>query len=261
MSLDYVIHALPYHHQSAGIRALYELGKQLDQRGATVATWNHSSRFLHEMQELPPTELLSSNQFTVAEVKDAIHIVPEFFTEPPAERSVRWLLSSSYQEVEGFLQFEWFGLEYPRLCLDLIEKEFFYPKTEPGDGLLIWGGKYPLAPSDEELGLWPKQITHQWPATRKELGDVLRGAEGLISYDPISMMNLEATICGTPVLMARGEMPPQTLFGLFGVITDANDFFEGNEQAKLAADNYDEVRDEIRNDVDEFELTCRLKWS
>lgn len=261
MTLDYVIHApVPYRHRSAGFRALYKLGDKLQRRGKTVAIQSLPMEFLKEFSDPRPVDIPKVGLFTPSAIKNAIHVVPEGVNLRPAIKSVRWLLSNQYQKSDGFLQFDWFGIDYPRLCVDVIEPDLFYRGDGERSGLAIYSGKY----GDLQIKPMPGDvmITHEFPSTRKELADILRSVEGVISYDPHSMLNTEATICGTPVLMARGEMPiSNTLFGAKGIIAEANDFYEAAIEAQEVAADYDALRKEIAHDVDDFITTCELKWS
>lgn len=249
-------------HRSAGIRALYLLGHALEDRGNDVGLEIYDLEFADRFgDEEPGTPLAVMGWHN----PDAIHIVSEGIANPPAEKSVRWLLGPPiHHNSDEFYQVDWFGVHGPRLCIDVIEREFFYQKSEPGDGLLTYGGKYGrLGNSELEMDndIWPKEITHEWPATREELGNVLRAAGGLISYDPNSMLNLEATICGTPVLMVRG-MPPSSFFPTLGIMQSPDDesFERATEEAKRAADAYEEVRGLIEKDVDRFIDLCAERW-
>lgn len=261
--LDFVVHApVPYRHRSAGFRALYILANELSERGHRVGIKPLPMPFLSEYSDPDPFGIASSDQrFWPGEYADSIHVVPEGFDGSPARKTARWMLSPIGETSADELTMDWLGLVGPRLVVDVIEGDLFYPKKTPGRGLLYYGGK---GANLEELGinLGPDDgvITAGFPATRAELADLLRSAAGLVSFDNFSSINLEATICGTVVLMGQGEMPLDSMFGRWGVIATPHDYERGAAEVEKAAEHYEWVRSEIALDVDLFIEACREKW-
>jgi hypothetical protein len=96
------------------------------------------------------------------------------------------------------LDYEW------RKCLDLIED--FFVKTSKT--LALYSGKGRLKKLPHQLLSFCKDfnitiISRHCPATRKELLDTILSCDGLISFDELSQLNLEAASLRTPVLIAN----------------------------------------------------------
>jgi hypothetical protein len=219
----YIVHApFPYTGRSGGIRALYKLADELQQREYPVAVASLGAS--PWQADECPYEVEPAHTWSASKRDEAIHVYPEYLhVADPAPKSVLWMLGPKRYEWNG-LEFGWldsFGA--PRLVVDIIEREFFYPKTEPGEGVLFWVGKGRSGP----VPVGAREITYDWPANRKELGDILRAAALLISFDSFTALTLEAALCGTPVGLPNGPLA----------------------ESVLTADGY---RDEIAHDVDRF---------
>ena len=96
------------------------------------------------------------------------------------------------------LDYEW------RKCLDLIEDHF----AKTSKTLALYSGKGRLKKLPHQLLSFCKDfnitiISRHYPATRKELLDTIFSCDGLISFDELSQLNLEAASLGTPVLIAN----------------------------------------------------------
>lgn len=242
--MDYVIWAPSFLHNSAGIRALYKLGDVLNAKG-------------YETKVCPPKD---------AAMSDAIHIFPESINGRPrvsARGVVRWLLNKQMYPIDPADQvFVWTkGLDEskPRLALDMIEPEYFYPDEGKRSGTLIYTGKGNVRDNQVD-GTF---LTRYWPGTREELGEVLRGAELVVSYDPFSMLNVEATLCGTPVVILQSQVAfgvenwsradqEATDFGAYGLAYGWDELDRAKEELPLAQDAYANYRDKIFYDVDNF---------
>jgi hypothetical protein len=83
------------------------------------------------------------------------------------------------------------------------------------------------------------------------MGDLLRSADLLICTDPFSMLNHEAAICGTPVLLTQAA-PPHKQSKLFGSVGISLNEEEARSTVKKAAAHYEKVREKIAGDVDKF---------
>lgn len=231
--MNYIVHTPDYSGLSGGIRALHKLADELQTRNQNVA--------IESLGQPPwrlskcPYDLQLSSEWSEAQRADAIHIYPDYCGIDPvhASRSVQWLLGPR-RFATSDPEFVWSpenDSSLPRLMVDIIEPEFFYPKTKPGNFIVWWQGNC----AAKGTGSFDKgiEITTEWPETRQQLGDVLRDAELLISFDSNSSLVLEAAVCGTPVEFIGCE-PANSLF----------------------TRPYDEVRTEIARDVDRFiELT------
>ena len=91
-----------------------------------------------------------------------------------------------------------------RKCLNLIEDHF----VKTSKTLALYSGKGRLKKLPHQLLSFCKDfnitiISRHCPATRKELLDAIVSCDGLISFDELSQLNLEAASLGTPVLIAN----------------------------------------------------------
>lgn len=249
--MSFIVHApYPYCHRSGGIRALYKLADELGSRGQRVSIASLGPAVWGEDES--PYSLDVATAWSDEERAEAIHVVPEIVSGllPGIGRVVRWLLGPRrYQPGRGDLEVTWLVERDPdigRLIVDLIEPDLFYPKTEPGEGVLCWEGKGHLT---QRHG---REITHASPASRAELGDLLRSAELLISADGNSSLNLEATICGTPVLLQDTEDTPTLLFGSSGLARDRSELDDAYRTVSEADEWYAGARLTMALSIDRF---------
>jgi len=185
----YVIWSPDYRRISGGIKVLYLLGKLLRQRGLQAEMKMTHGSFVENPWSVPECLEVPEN---------AIHVYPEIVEGNPSgsDRVVWWLLN--HADKPG-CKFVWNPKisNSPVLNVPYIEPDIFYPSHGQRSGVLVWVGK-------GVMGLVPdgaRVITSHWPSSRKELADVLRSAEYLISFDPYSAMVHEATLCGCPVVV------------------------------------------------------------
>jgi O-antigen biosynthesis protein len=191
-----------YRGNSAGIRACHRLVHELNEHEQTayyvLAAPVHVRAILNpEWNEIPlPTK----------GVEGAIVIYPEAVSGNPlgAERVVRWVLNTPgfiggdefYSDSE--LVFSWDKDYYaaPLLRVDIIE-EFFNADDAEKDTLCAYMGKGERR-GVAELGFTKgmTHITQEWPATRRELADLLRRTKTFYSYDDHTMLTHEASLCG-----------------------------------------------------------------
>jgi hypothetical protein len=109
------------------------------------------------------------------------------------------------------------------------------------------------------------EITRGNYTTRKEIAELLSSINYLISFDPFTAMNLEAVLCGTPVLV-QGHHPVMSRQQIidhgwtpFGVAWDMEELDEARAQVHLAWDHYRSMIPVFNRRVDEFvEKTTRL---
>ena len=185
----YVIWAPDYRNVSGGIRVLYLLGHLLRERGYQAQMKMTHGLFVGNPWGVPEC---------VSMPLDAVHVYPEIVEGNPSgsDRVVWWLLNRSEKEGVKFVWHPDIRCD-PVLNVPYIEKDLFFPGEGERSGVLAWVGK-------GRAGVVPdgaRVITHDWPATRRELADVLRSAEYLISFDAYTALVHEATICGCPVVV------------------------------------------------------------
>lgn len=194
-----VVWAPTYANCSAGIRACYRLVDDINALGCKAS--------VHQADGPEP------------DPSDSIFVYPDIYAGDPGRGAgvVRWLLGpEKYPPGPDDLVFAWPGADdgsRPRLCVPVIETDLFRPKTQPGSGAVGWQGKGSLRTST-----WlPQWIRHYDPPTREGLAQLLAGAALLVSMDARSLINTEATMCGTGVRLYdplpdhRGLFPTQGL--------------------------------------------------
>jgi O-antigen biosynthesis protein len=227
---------------SAGVRALYKLVDELVARGVQA--------------EAGPVGMGP---------RDWINVYPEIVAGNPsgAQMVVRWVLAPPRGPVEwgpDDLVMRWVGPTWPdgdRLLVDLIEPGLFYPKATPGVGTLVWVGKGNSGGTEWTGGV----ITLDHPADRLQLADWLRAADLVYSYDGFSMLNVEAAICGTPVLFDPSVTRyGETIFGELGWAYSPEELPEARREVRWAADHYQSVRETIAGDVDHLLELCGERW-
>lgn len=279
--IRFVVHAPgPYLHRSAGLRALYRLASELQQLGYEVLVaqaFNLGSWGALRFAQLG--DVASSGDpcpFDVELAEDrcmkgpyrldlhddpwrgAVHVYGDAVRvdAPIDARLVRWLLNMRrFPTYQPELEVTWSETyqRLPRLAIDLIEPDLFFPKRVPGEGVLHYIGKRRDYDVADALGT---EITSDWPPSRAELGEALRRAELLVSFDTNSQLNHEAVLCGTPVVIPSycGDRIWEPLFGEKGIAYG----WAGLDAARdaiasgAAAQEYRAAQREIADDVARF---------
>lgn len=262
---EYVFHAPFPFFRPSGYRLMHFFAWELLQRDVTAAisTVGVLQPGLHES---PFPEIECADKWHRDRLLDAVHIYPEIIGLNPsrARKVVRY-----FGHHEGYftkcsigieptdLIFAWIAGFHPRavpLRVDVIEKEHFYPKTEPGHGHVTWQGKGSFRfPTISPI------ITREWPESREDLGNLLRKSDYMMSFDSFSLVNLESAICGTPVVLMDHSQPflmPE-IFPSFGI---APTLIEARDRVHLAAPAYDVARAYMQGEIDRFISICEERW-
>ena len=177
----YSILSPPYDHASAGIRALYKLKDSLIKNGCYCRinqTWD----------------------------RDFIAVYPEIVWGNPlnAKHKVRWILNVPGKvggplSYEDELLFTWdksyYNLPDDHVLKAPLIEDFFNPYgvTKRSGGCFYIGRSIYYDPK-EVRGL--TEITHEWPPTRFELAELLRRSKYFVTYDPNTLLQEEARLCG-----------------------------------------------------------------
>jgi hypothetical protein len=125
-----------------------------------------------------------------------------------ARRVVRWLLNRPGYINGAVLEYgpddyvvAWSRIiddTKPILNLQIWNDGWFHPNDlPPKEGDLFWVGKGSRAARVPALEQRATEVTRQWPGTHPELAGLLRRSSVLYSYDTLSGINYEATLCGT----------------------------------------------------------------
>ena len=173
--LSYNIVAPQYSHMFGGIRALYQLEKEIKNRGypATINSLDSQS----------------------------IAIYPEIFKDNPlnADRRVRWLLNEANFEGEVCYAWESEMGDHPLLTVNIIEMKLWKKAKKRSKKVAYWVGKGIADPSVIPDGAIEINRTN-FPA-REYLAKFICQLDYLISFDVFSAINIEATVAGVPVLI------------------------------------------------------------
>lgn len=171
----YSILSPPYNHRFGGVRALYQLEKEIRYRGYETG-------------------------INIAD-PNAIAIYPEIISNNPfnCERRVRWLLNDANFENEVCYSWESQMGNYPLLTVNIVEMNLWKRAKKRGKKIAFWVGKGVAKPSLIPDGAI--HISRENFSSRPELAKFISELDYLISFDPFSAINVEATIAGTPVLI------------------------------------------------------------
>lgn len=239
----YVIWSPPWDHKIGGIRALYRLAAELADRGCTVTVSNG--------EHVDP---------------DAITVYPEIIQNNPlgASRIVRWLLNRAHVPDDG-LAFDWqdTGSGNPLLTVDLVNHDLLQRRVGPRSGVALVVRKGTLDPSLVPAGA--TEITRTWPARYEDTLDLLARSEHLISFDEFSLLNLEALMLGTPVLLyptgrwSRAEVEAQE-WTQHGVAWSPSELDAAREATKGAWPWYLEQCEQYQHRINTFVAATQARW-
>ena len=250
-----VVIAAPNFGTSAGVRMVYRLCSELNIRGHHAAILNLQPG---QKQQNPIDVPEALQVFSENEFRDAVLIRPETMRAPMhLGPTVEWLLNhpdrlpqsidvGKFEDIKPDFTFTYsriFSETLPRLYLNPVDFSIFYPKKFPGKGKALYLGK---ATIDESFQLpsWLNRdemilIERDWPKNSFALASLLRSVDVLYSCDPISSLNTEAALCGTPVVIIprvadfdEFEEAQRFDFGVFGFTTSNK-----REEIELARQN------------------------
>jgi hypothetical protein len=205
--VPFVIATPSYSEGSAGIVALHALCDRLNQLG-------YAARLCPIGEHFGTNPEWETPLLTLDDIEAGIVVYPEIVHGNPlrGRRVVRWLLNRpGYITGGGMgqhaddLLIAYSSAIAPGLFalpLPVVDPDVFFPKDVPGEGVVFWRGKGTARP--EALDHIPPhavEITRTWPERRTELAALLRRAAVLYSLDSMTALNLEATLCGTPVVL------------------------------------------------------------
>jgi hypothetical protein len=218
---------------SGGIRALHVLRDELRARGAEA--WMTYERYDPESIMVYP-EIVSSN--------------PE-----DSSRITRWLLNRADLPQDG-LTFAWEkGMgDWPLLTVDIIEP-FWEPYRGPRSGVGYWVGKGVLDAGQVPAGA--VEVTRSNYTTRHELHGFLKSLDYFISFDAFSAINIEAAICGTPVLVLGSGSWTKNHFEdhgwvKHGVAWGWGELQQARDEVGLAWNDYEKKRATFPATIDRF---------
>lgn len=244
-----------YDSKSNGIRIIYYITSRLRALG-----YNAYNVLQHEstLKEDLPFDY-SEYSISVKEQSDLIisdddivFYVDHLDNNNPlnAKRIVRFLgnipmnftgIPIEYGETDYLLAFNKIvGEHFPQCYLHLNDTDLFKPLDykEKENTVVIYYGKVNISNiKDKKTKEYMDElksdfdnvveITRYYPSSRKELADLLRSAKLLVSFDSMTLLNLESTLCNTPVLLMDKTFYNEDVdfnIPLHGFIFNYNDF-------------------------------------
>lgn len=206
----YLIWIMDYRNSSAGIRVMHRLCHELRQRGQEA--------YVYPGKPNPDWDEKTALDVASLITRGAIAVYPEIVPGNPfgAERVVRYILNTpgllggdkTYDPAELLFCYDrrlrqFVPSDDRVLHLPVIEQDLFNSRgTWPRQGVVYYQGKgrsYALPPG-------MTTITWRWPTTRREVADLLRGAEWFVTSDAATALINEARLSGCPtVILSDGS--------------------------------------------------------
>lgn len=267
MSNGFVIWAPPYVENSAGIRALYELGSDLRKRGFAAFMCGGST-------EVRNTNVLVISNESARDLcrSGYVAIYPEVVSGNPfgASTVVRWVLNRpglcggdlTYDPSEIVFTYSEVYRPYisnsvaGRLYRPMIDQKIFWaPRSAASrrDLICFYVGKSQwkegVVDRDESL-----ELTRSWP-DRSQLGKILRKSRALYCFDNSSMLIYEALLCGCPVAVVpdgtqRWEDYLTLELGVEGISWGTDSFVPGEFDAASLRGRIERAHFEYRYQLD-----------
>jgi hypothetical protein len=251
MNSPYVIYAVPYAHNSAGIRAYHRLCHELNEAGERCYTINAGNPEWNE-------PLLSSvGGWNVLSGENPIAIYDTIVIKNPlqANRIARWVLlhpgglgEPPYVPYDFEETFSWshdfYDVPDDRILkVDVLDRGLFFcdgneVRTHDtvyyGKGRKETCGDTAVASPVDTSGMIT--MVSGWPPTREGVASLLRETATLYTYDSITMVADEALLCGCKVvLLPENKEIPHTVMedSDYGGMLDS--FIEKTQNGKISA--------------------------
>jgi len=236
MSHSYQIWIDGYYHMSGGIRALHVLKQELLKRGFNTIM-----------------------KYEANGPGDYIGVYPEIVSTNPHGYSkiARWLLNTAVLPNDGPI-FAWQpGMgDYPTLTVNIFEPELWHPYNGARSEVAYWVGKGSLDGSVLPPGAI--EISRNNFGSRQQLAERIKTLDYLISFDPFTAVNIEAVLCGTPVLV-YGQHPILTKediiqhnFSPYGMAWSIEELDKARSEVHLAYDHYQSMLPIFDQSIDNF---------
>lgn len=232
----FVILAPHYNPASNGIMLIYNLGALLRELGYNAYFYPLNMRDFLLHLHLYPSDILENFIRTAGELPiDAAAILPDttppdILADIPCKHRIwylmnkPWLLTglpTSYRPVDAVVSYS--GLVSKTHFNVFFNRKFtdFDPDSQEHqtailnkrDLILIYSGKSRAMKIDTSIAALIRStraevvcIHRHFPSDRNQLYRLLRSARLLISFDPLTNLNYEATLCGTPCYIPDNYM-------------------------------------------------------
>lgn len=290
-NICFYVYAPLYRKNSNGVRMLYTLSEMIRQCGYDSKVICYEDERA-DYDVLTPTQykhhtLKLTSEFSCYQLGEQdIVIYSDTISDNPlnAKNVVRYLLNRptyitgkgiDYGDRDYPVSYS-LGIDpnLPQLFILNDDREYFYPRdfTEKESIVCIYYGKIidkeihdPAITALIKTFDRTVTITREFPATKIELGDLLRRARLLISLDPISNITYEATLCGTPALIVNDvfDFSSQKFnITLHGIFSNASGYdkaikninFSFSQYQVVLEDNGKNVRLFVDEVIEHFEL-------
>jgi hypothetical protein len=257
----FLIYAPPYTKTSNGTRILYSLSQLINENTRykcriVCAQPPDSSQSVD-----PRFDVVGKDEVALSE--SDIVLYPEIITDNPmaARRVVRYLLNRPYYlKNEGIVYGDSdYLLSYSNQISTLAERLFILDdsyaafedlRVEKEDKIAVYFGKIDPDNLDKmydqvrAIALQYKKaecITRFYPEDKEDLRRKIASSRLLLSFDPISNLNYEATLWGTPTLMLNdklGFLDGSFNMPLYGEFTDYSLLDEAQREVEKALPYY-----------------------
>ncbi len=232
---EYLIASPPYVHYCGGINVLHKLCHMLNEKGETAYITGSMN---------PNYNTISVNTLSQEHLRDLQHngiiVLPDIVPFNPVRFTnvVRWWLGNVQEPRPNQLTFRFSDVNQAgyttehKLSVDIIEDFFCEPKEDNRKGACVYSGKgdgmthRPIPETGSFNSPNPEcfKILVGKPPTRMELADLLKSKEVFYCFDSMTIMPVEARLCGTPVIMVEhigNVVPPdfykKSEYGMKGV--------------------------------------------
>lgn len=266
--LGYVIYVPPYTSRSNGIKVLYHLYDLIIELGRNARLVMIDAPLdVHSETPLKYQQAYSTQRPTDSEIV----IYPETIPDNPlhAKNVVRYLLNKplylmgkpiNYCPTDYLLSYsEYIDQHLNQLFILHPELKKYTPNTQSQKNILVYIGKTRIKPQIS------KNIYHYFlknnysiivisrgnPKTSHEYLAKLKAACGLITFDALSSVTLEALMCGIPVYMMDDLYSSEEIkigISMNGLVYNDQDFIDAVNSGKTAG-VYEEVCLEIDKNI------------
>lgn len=277
--LTFLIYGFPYTTISSGVRVLHKLGEELTKLGENVIIYSPYPKPGSIAKYI--TNLNKARGFV--QRYNPIIIYPEFPDIPlrgkrivryilcyprfndPTRRSVQWLSN----ELEVCHTHLFVAQPTPQLFIPTIELNIFNNDNNNESRTLTGyylGRPFNLSREiiDRHKHLIDKcdyRITSDWPSTREEIAKLFRKTKLFISFDNITALYREASLCGClTLLIPNGSVFRERIeyeMGLAGVAWGEDDLARAERTLPNAMKRYLEFLDKTKNDTKDFVALCK----
>jgi len=280
---EYLISAPPYAHVCNGIKMLHFLCHKLNERGykAYMPCGYTNPEFNTPLASNLDQEHLRDLQH------NGIIVYPDIVPNNPCRftNCAKWWVGITLETPINQIGFsfsdmhqEFFQTKY-NLSFVYIEDFFKEPEIENRYTSCAYVGKgrilEKIVPEIGSADVNPfdtinsdcVRITNGYPQTRQEVAKLLQSSKCFYSYDNLTIMNTEARMCGTPVILmghwtVSEEQFKKDPFGMYGIgmYDDKPDLEKLKSEIPLCRELVQKERERMEKELDIF-IEETQKWN